>query len=214
MTEDRDERLSRLLDGAFSGDGMDRLDSADLARLKAFARADGAIRDAFSAAPAGPDHAAAIRSGFARRRSGAWRRWIVPTVAAAAAVLVAVVGMEQRIDSRVDAVVAELRAEREADLRMVAAAMQQVLETEASGTPVRIANHQTGMAMTLVPQRTWRSESGHWCRAFAEIPEGAQPDEAPVTTACRDETGQWRRVTTEFHAPLTPLWETEPGTQL
>ena len=68
----------------------------------------------------------------------------------------------------------------------------------------------TDIAPTTAPGRT--AEFGtDWCAVCGQQIDTT--DWRPATTG-RDETGQWRRVTTEFHAPLTPLWETEPGTQL
>lgn len=211
MADRNDEaRLSAFLDGELAaGDHVDADDPA-LARLR---RADDAARLVFDTAlEHGPgEHAATVRNAFIRRRRASrdegWRPWVVSAGVAAVVILAAVALFDREMERRVENVVAEMREERASDMAMLARAMQDVLETRESGTPVRFTNDTTGTAITLLPRRTWQSESGHWCRQFAEIPEGADPSTAPLTTACRDAAGRWQRVTTDFKAPLTPLWE-------
>ena len=66
------------------------------------------------------------------------------------------------------------------------------LENMVSGSVGRTRSGGTDVAVTLL--RTWRSESGHWCRRYRLIERA--PDAPPARieeTRCRQD-GKWLRV--------------------
>ena len=80
--------------------------------------------------------------------------------------------------------------------------MQEVLESQESGTEVAFQNPETGLAFRIKPQRTWKSASGHWCREFIEVVGDRTDADAPVSTACRVSKQRWVRVVTTL-----PGWQ-------
>jgi len=222
-----DDLLSAYLDGQLGDTERGRLElritkEPDLARrLETLRAADGAARDWFAGAltDAPPATAACVRRGFRRRRNqhrdgagfAGFNRWLAPVAAVAAVIVIGLIGFNYEVERRVDNVVAQMRSERTADLKLLANAMQEVLETRESGTPVSYRSDQTGFSVTIVPQRTWRSQSGHWCRQFSEIFVDGTAEDAPVSVACRDSQGHWRRVRTELRNPSAPPLPVEFG---
>lgn len=215
MTHRSDEELlSAYIDGALGADAHAALERrlaeephlADaLARMRGI---DAAMRGWFDESlDAGPDPAAAglIRAAAAGRRrrgsGGGLNPWVVSIAASLAILAIGAIAADRIIERRVADALAEMRAERDQDMRLLAEAMQNVLETRESGTPVAYRNPQTGFAFSILPRRTWRSESGHWCREFVETFETGPQADAPVSIACRDGTGVWRRVRTELRNP-------------
>ena len=73
------------------------------------------------------------------------------------------------------------------------AALQQALETHVSGAPLRWSE-TNGTAGRVVPLRTFRIATGHYCRDFREIVVAAGETHDRRATACRDGKGVWRRV--------------------
>lgn len=74
------------------------------------------------------------------------------------------------------------------------AAMQIALETHLSGSSRRWVSSNAGYSGRVTPVRTWRSRSGHFCRAFVEIirlPSGTERNSR--ARACRNEAGVWVR---------------------
>lgn len=212
-----DDLLSAYLDGQIDPAARAEIETRlaaepDLAaRLEALTAADAAAAGWFADMLGEPPAATVetVRQGFRRRRRGAgagggFERWLAPVVAAAAVLLIGAFGFDRAVDRRVDSIVEQLRAERQADLGLIAEAMQQVLETHESGTPVRFEREGGGFAVTILPERTWRSQSGHWCRQFREIFLDSSVQDAPVSIACRDAQGKWRRVKTELPGSVEP----------
>ena len=79
--------------------------------------------------------------------------------------------------------------------REIEAAMQAALETHLSGRGRPWASAKSNYSGRLTPVRTWRSRSGHFCRAFVEIvrlPSGIERNGR--ASACRNEAGSWVRV--------------------
>lgn len=213
-----DDTLSAHLDGRLAPaearaveEAMAR-DPQVATRLARLGAADRAARDWFDDVARDAPAAAAdlVRDGFARRRQGRRRRalgtGIAAWAAAAAVVAVALLGLDHEVDRRVADAIAQMRSERASDLGLLASAMQEVLETRASGTEVSFENARTGTRLTLVPRRTWKSESGHWCREFVETIAGEGGREQPVSVACRDDDGTWRRVRTVTSGPPVLPW--------
>ena len=213
-----EETLSRFLDGDLPADERAEIDAALEAdptlveRLSALEAQDHAIREWFDAqlteAPAALTES--VRNSFAERRAHGgggpgWGHWWLPSAAAAAVVAVGLGAFDYMLDRRVDRALDQMRAERASDMALLASAMQEVLETRESGVEVSYTNSSTGFGVTLIPRRTWKSASGHWCREFIEVFEGTGRDIAPTSVACRDPEGQWRRVTTKVPSPFLPL---------
>jgi len=79
--------------------------------------------------------------------------------------------------------------------REIEAALQVALETHLSGRSRPWSSARSNYSGRLTPIRTWRSRSGHFCRAFVEIvrlPTGVERNSRP--SACRNEKGIWVRI--------------------
>lgn len=205
------EALSRFLDGESTGSERRAIagDQTAMDEAGRMRQQDDALRawfDGLADEPPPPALERTIRGGFkARRARHSLSRWW-PSVAAAAVVFVAgLAAFDAMIDRRVNQALDRMRAERASDIALLASAVQDVLEKQPSGSEVRFENASTGFGVTLVPQRTWKSASGHWCREFVEVFDSAEPNTAPVSTACRTTDGRWVRVRTEVQAPETPF---------
>ncbi len=150
-----------------------------------------------------------IRTGFSRRRArqnkDARQRWWLPVAAVALVLGIGLVGFDYMLDRRVDAALDQMRAERASDLALLASAMQEVLETRESGIEVSYQNSDTGLSVTLLPRRTWKSASGHWCREFVEAVGDTPVEDAAISTACRSPNGRWQRVVTELPGAQAPF---------
>ena len=69
---------------------------------------------------------------------------------------------EYRLRNELEAIAA-----REAeDQRILAAAIEQALERSASGQSVAWHNPDSGAHGEVIPVRTYRSKSNHWCREY------------------------------------------------
>lgn len=212
-----DEKISRFLDGELddahvAGDQHTALGDHTLTpRADQIRGQEKAIRDWFEGklpAPS-PTIEQSIRTGFAERRAHHHRakrsRWWLPAAAAAAVLFVGFAAFNQLIDSRVEAALDQMRVERASDIALLTSAMQEVLETRESGVKVSFRNTATGLSVTMIPRRTWKSASGHWCREFVESIGNAPIEKSAVTTACRSSNGLWKRVRTELPGGQVPL---------
>ncbi len=73
--------------------------------------------------------------------------------------------------------------------------MQIALETHLSGRGRIWSSPKNGFSGRVTPVRTWRSRSGHFCRAFVEIvrlPSGSE--RIGRGRACRNDAGEWIRT--------------------
>ena len=129
----------------------------------------------------------------------------MPAAAAAAVVVIGLLAFDTMIDRRVDLALKQMRAERAADISMLASAVQEVLETRQSGAEAIYENASTGLAVKIVPRRTWKSASGHWCREFSELFHASVERQPVISVACRNESGSWVRTRTELSAPSAPV---------
>ena len=79
------------------------------------------------------------------------------------------------------------------ELRIVRSAVQEALEKRTKGE----AQHWSipGFARgSVIPRRTWRSRSGHWCREYQEIIEMADGRrQSTIVVRCRSSDGRWRK---------------------
>ena len=79
--------------------------------------------------------------------------------------------------------------------QIVNSTMQIVLETHISGRGRQWSSPEYGFSGRVTPVRTWRSRSGHFCRAFVEIvrlPSGFE--RIGNGRACRNDAGEWIRT--------------------
>ena len=79
-----------------------------------------------------------------------------------------------------------------ASLLVAREAVQQALETRPSHEPHywSVRNVAEGV---VIPRRTWRSASGHWCREFEEnvqLINGSS--HSSVSVRCRTTDGRWK----------------------
>ena len=71
-------------------------------------------------------------------------------------------------------------------------AVQIALESHLSGRSRQWSSPNSGYSGRVTPVRTWRSQSGHFCRAFVEIirlPSGVERNSR--ARACRNDVGVW-----------------------
>lgn len=221
-----DDVLSAFMDGRLSpeseGEIRQRIscDRMLASRVERFRRADAAARDWFGASLEEPPAAMAdaVRRGFTARKPAGRslpHAWLAPLAVAAGIAAVAVIGLNHEVDRRVSQSVAQMRLEREADLQMLASAMQEALETRVSGTEVIYRNDSTGTSVKLTPLRTWRNQQGQWCREFAEVFSEPAAGPAPLSIACRQSDGSWQRVKTELRGSTAASWpKLPPGANL
>ena len=153
------------------------------AEVRAFARAH--------AAEPSLSLLAAVQAGFARRRhqerSRGWMRAAMPFAASLVLLIGGSVWMEHRVAERL------ANAKVEAG-HMVAAAVQQALETMQSGQAVTFGGADAPVAGTVTPVRTYRSKTRHWCREFEESVMISGEAWRRSGVACREPNGGWRRV--------------------
>ena len=95
----------------------------------------------------------------------------------------------------------KLEERRLADRVALTAAVQEALETVVSGSEVRFRSERTGASGKIVPVRTYKSRSNHWCREFEETIERDGVIEQRVGIACRDAENTWRRLETTIKGP-------------
>jgi surface antigen len=73
-------------------------------------------------------------------------------------------------------------------------AVQYALENLTSG--ITTASVYSGTEVKIMPVRTWKSVSGHYCREYQiTVTEPASSPDYSEHTRCRDSSGRWRRVT-------------------
>jgi surface antigen len=117
-------------------------------------------------------------------------------LAAAAGLLLAVglgagaIGAAWRTEQVLKLALAQDRRERQA----LQVTIEQALEHKQSGEAVAWHSRDGARQAEVVPLRTYRSASGHWCREYRI--DGGAPLPAPSMrgVACRDDAGQWRTV--------------------
>ena len=179
-------------------------DAEARALVDAFARIDDAVRESFAEyldAPIPLDLARAVRTGMAgRRRRAIGRtvlRWAGPVAAAIAVVVLGNHWVEQRTELAL--------AERELQIAALTdRVVQDALENALSGAAVSMADDDLSGVVSITPTRTYRSETKHWCREFVEdvVIDGKHTTRFGL--ACRENTGEWRRVQTRLPGSTPP----------
>lgn len=204
MTEQLDpETLEAFVDGqldpkamAETSDQLKRNPDA-AARVQALHGDSILLRAAYQEAADAPLPAALLATidrGFARRRhsSGAFQRYALAAAIAVAlaAGLAGYLAGEYSLRRELAAVAA-----REAeDQRILAAAIEQALERAASGQSVAWQNPDSGVHGEIVPVRTYRSKSNHWCREYLASKVADGIEEKTRAIACRAGDGDWVKV--------------------
>lgn len=69
---------------------------------------------------------------------------------------------------------------------------QTALETQPSGTTSTWNNPDSGHSGTVTPTKTYKAESGHYCREYQQTVTIDGKTETAHGTACREEDGTWR----------------------
>lgn len=130
-------------------------------------------------------------TAFAPNPRGRQRWWIPAAIAASVAVIAAGLGGGYLIsDARVTREIARLEAVRQQDREAFELALQNALETQASGTRVDWRGADANGSIT--PIRTFKSADGQWCREFrVDGPADAAADPQHAI-ACRAPEGRWR----------------------
>ncbi|MEQ8357058.1 MAG: RT0821/Lpp0805 family surface protein [Kiloniellaceae bacterium] len=178
-------------------------DPEALARVRALQGDAALLRAAYgdaAEAPVPPELLAAIDHGFAARQARTRRPG--PRAALAAAVALVLLGGlagyftgEYRLRGEMEAA-----AVREAqDRQVLAAAVNQALERSASGESLAWRNPDSGTHGQVIPVRTYRSKSDHWCREYRASKVSAGAEEKIRAIACRAADGGWIKVEERFY---------------
>jgi surface antigen len=77
------------------------------------------------------------------------------------------------------------------DLAIMAASLQQTLESVLSGDTRHWRNDATGRAGSVRPIRSFRNVAGYYCRNFEESITAADAVVSRRQTACRTRSGVW-----------------------
>lgn len=172
--------------------------------LDAFDRIDDAVRESFAEdldAPISLDLARAVRSGLAARRRRAIGRTVLRWAGPVAAAIAIVVFGDRWVEQRTELALAE----RELQIaELTDRAVQDALENALSGAAVSLADDKLSGVVSITPTRTYRSETKHWCREFVEevVIDGKHTTRFGL--ACRENTGEWRRVQTRLPGSTPP----------
>ncbi len=78
-----------------------------------------------------------------------------------------------------------------ADLQFAEAALRETLETRVSGELQLWRNDATGRSGALMPLRTFKIDSGHFCRRYRETVVADRKMDSREMTACRSDEGIW-----------------------
>ncbi len=172
--------------------------------LDAFDRIDDAVRESFAEdlnLPISLDLARAVRSGLAARRRRAIGRTVLRWAGPVAAAIAIVVFGDRWVEQRTEMALAE----RELQIaELTDRAVQDALENALSGAAVSLADDKLSGVVSITPTRTYRSETKHWCREFVEdvVIDGKHTTRFGL--ACRENTGEWRRVQTRLPGSTPP----------
>lgn len=82
----------------------------------------------------------------------------------------------------------------ESDRPLAFSSLQQTLETYVSNRVGTWRNRSSGNSGSIVPLRTYRIETGYYCRDYRETVIARQRTISRLGTACRDQHGEWISV--------------------
>ena len=191
-----DTMLAAFMDGELDGTDKRAVEVAIDAnptlrsRLERLRSVDGLVRAAFAqvADLRTPPLRAPVVAAVATR--GPRTRWQVPLAAAASLlVLVATGAGFYHLGQQEQRYIAQTR---EVDAAAAAQAFQRVTESELSGTTVKWRSPRGDSTAEFTPVRTWRTETGRYCREFSEtrFRDGVKRVEGGI--ACRGDDGSWK----------------------
>lgn len=140
--------------------------------------------------PVPPASVGAVQQAFAARRRRSKRHALLRAALPIAASVAIVTGGAVWLDGRADSRQAETA-------QLVEAAVQQALETRASGQEVVFPN-EAAPRVRVTPVRTYRSTSDHWCREFEERLGSGSDAVVRTGIACRAADGRWKRIETRY----------------
>lgn len=83
---------------------------------------------------------------------------------------------------------------RTADRNLAAATIQGVLEHQSSGELAFWRNEVSGVTGSVMPLRTFKIKTGHFCREFRETLVADGKLSSRIMTACRSDDGNWITV--------------------
>ncbi|GAB4362049.1 MAG: hypothetical protein Kow00114_17010 [Kiloniellaceae bacterium] len=197
------ETLEAFVDGQLDPKAMsetsERLmqDREAMARVRALQGDCALLRAAYQEAAEAPLPAALLSTidrGFARRRRGSGGFQYYALAAALAAVLAAGLAGYLAGEYSLRRELAAVAAREAEDQRILAAAIEQALERAASGQSVAWQNPDSGVHGQVVPVRTYRSKSNHWCREYLASKVAGGIEEKTRAIACRAGDGDWVKV--------------------
>lgn len=204
------EKLSVFHDGELGLDETFNLrraladDAEARALLESFKRIDDAVRESFDAEldqPVPLSLARTVRDGFRaqkRRAIGATVvRWVGPMAAAIAIVVFGHYYSQQSTEAALAQHQAQIAA-------LTDQVVQDALENALSGKAVTLADNKLEGAVSITPTRTYKSESSHWCREFVEEVMVDGEKTVRFGLACRENSGEWRRVETKVEGATPP----------
>ncbi len=212
------EDLSAFVDGEQS-DAADAVradvvnDSGSAALLAEISGVDSLVRAHYRAEterPVPDRLVAAIDHGFQKRRARHKHSvWNNSWLSIAASLLIAAFGLAGAFyvaEQRAQTQIAAYEARWKAGQRALETALQDTLESAASGVEVSFASGEVDIQGSISPTRTYESRTGHWCREFSEVVESDGVKEHRRGLACREDSGDWRRLETTFSGkPGFPL---------
>jgi len=137
---------------------------------------------------------ATIDRGFARRRRANSAFNVYAMAAAIAFALAAGLAGYLAGEYRTRGEIAVAAAQAAEDQRILAAAIERALERSASGQSVAWENPDSGSHGEIVPVRTYRSKSNHWCREYLASKIAGGVEEKIRAIACRAGEGDWVKV--------------------
>ena len=85
---------------------------------------------------------------------------------------------------------------------LLASTVQQGLEQNLSGDILEISDQDIEFGITVRPNKTYQSVTGHWCRSFTEKLVSGSSETEYQAVACRDnESKKWIRMRTVIEGP-------------
>jgi len=184
MDAELDAASTREIESALAVDPRLRL------RLERMRVAEHTVRAAFDEVARLPLPPLRVPTGsFAAMVARRQRRLLPWAAAASLAALVATGAVSYRLGQIEQA---SVTASLEAETASMHKTFQKVIDTELSGTTVEWRSPRGTARAEFTPVRTWKTETGRYCREFTElvVREGVQHLEGGV--ACRRDDGSWR----------------------
>ena len=156
-----------------------------------------------------------IQDGFESRREAApggsgvsrglpSRGWML----AAASLAFLVIGAGSGVwwaETRVSEALHRFEARSEVERGVIASTVSHALETQVSGESVDWESGE--VSGRVVPLRTYRSQSGHWCREYERTTRFEAGTISVLALACRTGDGQWVTIRAEPRSGMSPADE-------